>query len=388
MNWSHALKPQFLSSEQAGRRVGLSGYMKRRATASFPASVQIEHAWRRFGDLVAVRDVSLDIAPGEIICLLGPSGCGKTTLLRIVCGLEAPDSGRVLIDGREMSGPGTFVQPEARGVGLMFQDFALFPHMSILENVAFGLQAMERKTALAEARVALERMGLAAYAEAYPHMLSGGQQQRVALARAVVPRPRVMMMDEPFSGLDPRLRASMREETLAILRETRTTCIIVTHEAEEAMLLGDRIAIMRGGEIVQVGTTQEIFDQPSELFVAEMMSEINVVPCKVSGGAARCALGTFPTAASVAGDSLMCFRPRVIQISETEDAAPAQVMGTRSLGDETIVELAVEGVDTPLLMRLSGAFEAAPGTWIGIAVPPDKVHVFPACNQVRASVDR
>lgn len=377
----------FTFARQNGPGIGLSAHAGRRAAASFPASVQLENVRRRFDDLVAVRDVSLDIAPGEIVCLLGPSGCGKTTLLRLVCGLELPDAGRILIDGREMSGPTGFVPPEARGVGLMFQDFALFPHMSVVENVAFGLQAMEHATALKEARLALERMGLSAYAQAYPHMLSGGQQQRVALARAIVPRPRVMMMDEPFSGLDPRLRTAMREETLAILRETRTTCLIVTHEAEEAMLLGDRIVIMRAGEIVQAGTTQEIFDHPSELFVAEMMSEINVVPCKVGRGAARGALGTFPTAADVAGDALLCFRPRVVQFSDAEDATPAQVLGTRSLGDETIIELAVEGIDSPLLMRLTGACEPEAGTWVGVTVPAEKVHVFPAANQMRACTD-
>jgi len=388
MNWSDALRAQFLFPERREHRVGLSGYMTRRATASFPASVRIDEVWRRFDDIVAVRDVSLDIAPGEIVCLLGPSGCGKTTLLRLVCGLETPDAGRVLIDGREVSGADVFVPPEARGVGLMFQDFALFPHMTILENVAFGLQAMERAKALEEARIALERMGLSSYAGSYPHMLSGGQQQRVALARAIVPRPRVMMMDEPFSGLDPRLRASMREETLAILRETRTTCIIVTHEAEEAMLLGDRIALMRGGEIVQVGTTQEIFDHPADLFAAEMMSEINVVPCHVTGGAARGALGTFPARRDVSGDALLCFRPRTVQFSEAQDATPAQVLGSRSLGDETLIELAVEGIDTPLLMRLTGALNTPNGSWVGIAVPAENVHIFPAANQIRACVDR
>jgi len=382
------LKSQFRFAQRTEHAVGSSSHTNRRATASFPASVQLEHVWRKFGDLVAVRDVSLDIAPGEIVCLLGPSGCGKTTLLRLVCGLETPDEGRILIDGREMSGPAAAVPPEARGVGLMFQDFALFPHMNILDNVAFGLQAMERSTARAEARRALERMGLASYAEAYPHVLSGGQQQRVALARAIVPRPRVMMMDEPFSGLDPRLRASMREETLAVLRETRTTCIIVTHEAEEAMLLGDRIAIMRGGEIVQVGATQDIFDNPSELFVAEMMSEINVVPCKVAGGAARGPLGTYPTVSDVAGDALMCFRPRVVEFTDDPEAIPAQVGGIRSLGDETLIELAVDGIDTPLLARACGACVAEKGTWIGIRVPGDKVHVFAAGHQVRASVDQ
>ncbi len=368
--------------------VRLSSHTNRRAAASFPASVKIENAWRKFGDLVAVRDVTLEIAPGEILCLLGPSGCGKTTLLRLVSGLEMPDQGRILIDGREMSGPSANVPPEARGVGLMFQDFALFPHMTILENVAFGLRAMERRTALEEGRLALKRMGLAAYAEAYPHVLSGGQQQRVALARAIVPRPRVMLMDEPFSGLDPRLRASMREDTLAILRETRTTCIIVTHEAEEAMLLGDRIAIMRGGELIQAGATQEIFDHPADLFVAEMMSEINVVPCKVTGGVARGPLGVYPTGTDVTGDALMCFRPRVVRFSHDAAAIPAQVCGKRSLGDETVVELGVEGVETTLLARTCGPFQAEPGGWVGIKVPSEKVHIFPGNGRLPASLDQ
>ncbi len=377
-----------MSTRLAERGRRLTSHTHRRATASFPASVQIEHVWRQFGDLVAVRDVSLDITPGEILCLLGPSGCGKTTLLRLVSGLETPNSGRILIDGREMSGPGTNVPPEARGVGLMFQDFALFPHMTILENVAFGLQAMERGTALAEARRALERMGLASYADAYPHVLSGGQQQRVALARAIVPRPRVMMMDEPFSGLDPRLRVSMREETLAILRETRTTCIIVTHEAEEAMLLGDRIAVMRDGEIIQSGTTREIFDHPADLFVAEMMSEINVVPCKVAGGMARGPLGTYPAAKAEDGDAIMCFRPRVVRFTDDSDAVPAQVCGTRSLGDETVVELAVDSVESLLLARTCAPCDAERGSWVNIEVPSEKVHIFPVGNQREASLDQ
>jgi len=377
-----------MSTRLAERGRRLTSHTNRRATASFPASVQIEHVWRQFGDLVAVRDVSLDITPGEILCLLGPSGCGKTTLLRLVSGLEIPNSGRILIDGREMSGPKANIPPEARGVGLMFQDFALFPHMTILENVAFGLQAMERNTALAEAQRALERMGLASYADAYPHVLSGGQQQRVALARAIVPRPRVMMMDEPFSGLDPRLRASMREETLAVLRETRTTCIIVTHEAEEAMLLGDRIAVMRSGEIVQSGTTKEIFDHPADLFVAEMMSEINVVPCKVAGGAARGPLGTYPAAKAEDGDAIMCFRPRVVRFTEDSDAVPAQVCGTRSLGDETVIELAVDTVDAPVLARTCAPFASEQGSWVNIEVPSEKVHIFPLGDRLEANLDQ
>ena len=382
------MKSQFILTRRAEDSIRASTHHKRRATPSFPASVTLEHIWRKFGDLVAVRDVSLEVAPGEILCLLGPSGCGKTTLLRLISGLEAPNEGRVLIDGREMSSPAATVPPEVRGVGLMFQDFALFPHMTILANVAFGLKAMERNTALEEARLALERMGLGRYADAYPHMLSGGQQQRVALARAIVPRPRVMLMDEPFSGLDPRLRPSLREETLAILRETRTTCVIVTHEAEEAMLLGDRLAIMRGGELVQTGTTQEVFDHPADLFVAEMMSEINVVPCKVVGGVARGPLGAYPTPTELSGDALMCFRPRVVRLSHDATATPAQVCGKRSLGDETVLELGVEGLETHVLARTCAPVPAEPGGWIGIRVPSEKVHIFPADHRLPASLDQ
>jgi iron(III) transport system ATP-binding protein len=175
--------------------------------------------------------VSLDIEPGEVVCLLGPSGCGKITLLWIAAGVERPSGGRVLIDNQEAAGFDRFVPPGKRGVGLLFQDFALFPHLSILDNVAFGLKSLSRSEAEAEAYVALESVGLGHYAAEYPHILSGGEQQRVALARAIAPRPRVLLMD-------PQLRETMREETLAILHKTRATSIIVTHDAEEAMRMG------------------------------------------------------------------------------------------------------------------------------------------------------
>ena len=222
-----------------------------RAAATFAARVTFEAVERRYGETYALRDFSLDVAPGEVVCLLGPSGCGKTTLLRVAAGIEKPSAGRILINEHEIAGPNRFVPPEQRGVGLMFQDFALFPHLTILENVAFGLKALPHAEARREAYLLLSRVGLERYAHDYPHILSGGQQQRVALARAIVPRPAVMLMDEPFSGLDVQLRESMQEETLALLRETRATSVIVTHHPEEAMRLADRIAVMRRGRLVQ-----------------------------------------------------------------------------------------------------------------------------------------
>jgi len=208
---------------------------KSRVAATIAAGVSLNQVAKSFADHRAVDGVSLEIAAGEIICLLGPSGCGKTTLLRLIAGLDRLDSGRIAIGEVEVSSREVFMPPEKRGVGLMFQDFALFPHLRVIDNVAFGLKRLGRDKALAEARAALVRMGLEHYAGHYPHMLSGGQQQRVALARAIVPRPAVLLMDEPFSGLDGRLRHIIREETLAILRAARATAILVTHDAEEAM---------------------------------------------------------------------------------------------------------------------------------------------------------
>ncbi len=177
-----------------------------KAAVTFAAHLRFEDVSRRYGETLALDRVSLDVPPGKVLCLLGPSGCGKTTLLRIAAGVERPSAGRVLIDDQEVAGPNRFVPPEKRGVGLMFQDFALFPHLTILDNVAFGLRSLTKAQARAEAHAALERVGLGQYAGDYPHILSGGEQQRVALARAIAPRPGVLLMDEPFSGLDPRLQ--------------------------------------------------------------------------------------------------------------------------------------------------------------------------------------
>ena len=245
------------------------------AAATIAARVTFENITREFSETAALNGVSLDVGPGKILCLLGPSGCGKTTLLRIAAGIEKPTSGRMLLDGQEVAGPNRFVPPEQRNVGLMFQDFALFPHLTIENNVAFGLKSLPRQAAREEALAALERVGLSRYAGEYPHVLSGGEQQRVALARAIAPRPSVLLMDEPFSGLDADLRNRMQEETLTILQETRSTCIIVTHHPEEAMQLGDQIAVMRAGRIVQLGAAEELYHEPEDLYVARLFFDID-----------------------------------------------------------------------------------------------------------------
>ncbi len=236
-----------------------------------------------YGDQQTLRDVTLAAEPGEVLCLLGPSGSGKTTLLRIAAGIEPLARGRLFLNDREIAGPNTHLPPERRGIGLMFQDFALFPHLSILDNVRFGLTALSSSDSKGEALAALERVGMVDYAQNYPHALSGGEQQRVALARALAPRPAVLLMDEPFSGLDSRLKDSVRAETLAILREARATAVVVTHDAEEAMRMGDRIALLRDGALVQLGTAEDLYHRPASIFAAGFFSEINVFESRVSG---------------------------------------------------------------------------------------------------------
>lgn len=350
-----------------------------RAAATIAARLTFEGVARRFGGCHALRGVSLDIAPGEVVCLLGPSGCGKTTLLRIASGIEKLSAGRVLINRREVVGPNRFEPPEKRNVGLMFQDFALFPHLTILENVAFGLKALPKLEAGREAMSVLARVGLQRYAEAYPHILSGGEQQRVALARAIVPRPSVMLMDEPFSGLDVQLRETMQSETLALLHETRATCVIVTHLPEEAMRLGDRVAVMRKGRLVQVGKAEELYHSPAELFVARLFSEINEIPFRVTEGALRTPVGVFPVPHVAEGErAILCLRQRGIRLLPPEQGLPGRVLDVKFLGDVGRVELAVQGFDAPLKARTRESEGWAKGAEASIGVDPTRVLIFPA----------
>ena len=323
------------------------------AAATIAARLTFEDLTRSFDGKEALRGVSLDIEPSETVCLLGPSGCGKTTLLRIAAGIERPDTGRVLFNHQEVVGPTVFTPPEKRGVGLMFQDFALFPHLTILQNVMFGLQNLDVKAAKPIALATLERVGLAHYADDYPHILSGGQQQRVALARAIAPRPSIIFMDEPFSGLDPRLRDRMREETLAILREMRATSMIVTHQAEEAMRMGDRIAVMRDGRILQVGKSEEIYSYPNSLFVARIFAEMNEIPCIVKKGEVETVFGRFPANELEEGsEAVFCARFLDMGVSVEGPGVLGRVIDRKFLGGSALLEIVVDGLDLPLQVRM------------------------------------
>jgi iron(III) transport system ATP-binding protein len=351
-----------------------------RAAAAFSARLTFDAVSCQFGEAAALDGVSLTIEPGEVVCLLGPSGSGKTTLLRVASGIERPTSGRVLINGEEVASATVFVPPERRNVGLMFQDFALFPHLSIADNVAFGLQGLPKELARAEALSLLSRVDMARHADAFPHTLSGGEQQRVALARALVPRPSVVLMDEPFSGLDVQLREQLQEETLKLLQETRATSMIVTHSPDEALRLGDRIAVMRAGRIVQAGKAEELYRNPADLFVARLFSEINEIPYVVGDGAIRTPLGKFSVPDIPEGETaILCIRRRAIGVAAPgEKGFPGRVLRSRFLGDLAALELGVTGFEQPLTMLVLEVNAQKPGTDMNVVIDPASVLIFPA----------
>jgi iron(III) transport system ATP-binding protein len=348
------------------------------AAATFAAGLSFRNVTLAYGSLEAIRDISLDLNPGEIACLLGPSGCGKTTLLRVAAGVERPTSGTVFLAGEEVAGPRTFVPPEKRGAGLMFQDYALFPHMTNIDNVAFGLKSLSRTEALKEARHALRRVGLLAYADSFPWTLSGGEQQRVALARAMVPRPAVILMDEPFSGLDQRLRDQVRRETLALLKETRATALIVTHDPVEAMELADRIMLMRQGRLVQVGTPRELYDHPVDAHAARFFSDFNEFPARVEQGTVNTPFGPMPAVGIKSGSEVsVMIRPQGLrQAGADRSGIEGQVIEARFLGDELQLLVLFERQDDPWLVRVPASQDIAAGATVRFAADPAHVFIF------------
>ncbi len=340
------------------------------AGVTFAARLAFENICHSFGpEAETLRDVTLAAEPGEVLCLLGPSGSGKTTLLRIAAGIESQSTGRVLLNDREIAGPSIFLPPEKRSIGLVFQDFALFPHLTILDNVRFGLTALSGEEARREALIALSRVGLEHYAGSYPHVLSGGEQQRVALARALAPRPAVLLMDEPFSGLDSRLKDNVRAETLAILRESRATAIVVTHDAEEAMRMADRIALLRDGRLVQSGRAEELYLRPANLFAAGFFSELNVFAGRVANGAVDTPVGKIPSPdLSEGAKATVAVRLTGFDVSETEGEIEARILSRRFLGVVELLEFAVSGAEKPVRARIRcGALSAkARDIWLSL----------------------
>ncbi len=359
-----------------------------------PEALALEGVSHAYGALRAVKDLSLSLGEGEVVCLLGPSGCGKTTVLRLAAGLERLQRGQVRIAGRVVAGGVVAggerdLPPEDRGVGLVFQDFALFPHLSVAENVAFGLGQMsagEERTRVLET---LEQVGMAGDAEAYPHMLSGGQQQRVALARALAPRPKLMLLDEPFSGLDSRLRNQVRDDTLHILKESSASTLMVTHDPEEAMFMADRIALMRAGEIVQDGTPSDLYCRPVSSFVASFFGDINRLESFVEAESVKTPFGRVDAKGLPDGCPVeILIRPEALMIDWPGcGAAPreglARVMAARMLGRTSLVHLSAllderTGEEGPHLhARVPGQFLPSEETLMDVTLDRSQTFVFP-----------
>ncbi len=353
-----------------------------------PPRLEIRNLVRTFGGRHVVDDVSLSVMPGQVTCLLGPSGCGKSTTLRMIAGIEKQDAGSIWADG-ELVCDGIFrLPPERRGVGLMFQDFALFPHLSVAGNVAYGLSGGVRKNR-ARVEELLEKVGMSAHLNAYPHELSGGEQQRVALARALAPRPRIMLMDEPFSGLDDRLRDDIRDETLDVLKAEGTAVLLVTHEPAEAMRMADEIALMRDGKIVQKGAPYNIYNTPVDQDAAAFFSDINVVPAVVKGALADSAFGQFLVPGVADGTEVdIVIRPQHLKIDlDRAGKGPnptisdgAAVRGTvkraRFMGFESLVEFTLDD-GSQMKALIPSVFLPQKGRVLWLMIRRDKCFIFP-----------
>lgn len=355
-----------------------------------PLRLEVSHLSRAFGGRRVVDDVTLTVAAGQVTCLLGPSGCGKSTTLRIIAGVERTDQGEVRIDGRLVEGPGVHVPPEARSVGLMFQDFALFPHLTVAENVGFGLRA-DRVQKAQRIGELLEKVDLAGFGQKHPHELSGGEQQRVALARALAPRPRVMLMDEPFSGLDNRLRDGIRDRTLELLKEEGAAVLLVTHEPDEAMRMADEIALMRQGRIVQKGAPYNVYNAPVDKAAAAFFSDINVIQGTSRGALTETPFGAFLTPGHADGAEVeIVIRPQHLRIDfdrggrgpnpTPEDGTPARgtVLRSRYLGRESLVDFSMDFEGAKLTASVPGVFLPKPGTVLWLMIRRDRCFVFDA----------
>ena len=364
--------PVVTDSNQWGRRNS--------AAVAIASSMSFESVGYKIDGKPILEDISLSVEPGQVLCLLGPSGSGKTSLLRIAAGLIEGASGTVKINDLVVADHSNFIPPEKRGVGLVFQDHALFPHLTIQQNVEFGLTALGREDARLQASRILSRVGLSARAGSYPHTLSGGEQQRIALARALAPRPGILLMDEPFSGLDSRLRDSIREQSLELLKETRSTAIIVTHDAEEALRVGDRIALIRDGKLVQQGTGHDLYYRPRDLFTAGFFSEINVVPVKLVNGQAQTLFGNWSCDADLPMHCCAAIRLTDIEVTPDDGNASGQlgrIASRRFIGTSELLDINVEGLDAPITARIKAGALSDHVLSVRVSVDPQSMMIFP-----------
>jgi len=346
--------------------------------------LEFDHVQHAYNGTASVDNVSFYVERGEVVSLLGPSGCGKTTLLRLAAGLEKPVGGVIRLDNKVLSDSRMTIPPEARGIGYMFQDYALFPHLTVLQNVIFGLSDRGSEATRRGLDV-LEQVGIENAADMYPHELSGGQQQRVALARALAPKPAVILLDEPYAGLDSRLRERIRDEMLHVLKAANTVALMVTHDAEEAMFMSDRIVVLRDGKVVQSGRPVNLYCQPSSAFVAEFFGEVNRVEGVVENNKVNTPLGEFsaPTGLRNGNRASVIIRHEALFIDPGNDGVIAEVMESRLLGRASLIHLSVPTgrSEIHLHARIPGLNSIEAGSQVRVRVDPSQAFVFQAGAQ-------
>jgi iron(III) transport system ATP-binding protein len=328
--------------------------------------LRVQGVTKTFGENIALNNVSFDVGAEEFVCLLGPSGCGKTTLLRLVAGLMLADSGSLILDGEDLSR----TPARKRGFGIVFQSYSLFPSMTVADNVAFGLAVRRAESSHIQSRVKelLELVGLGGMADRYPWQLSGGQQQRVAIARAIAVQPRLLLLDEPLSALDAKVRAQLREEIKQLQRKLRIPTIMVTHDQEEALLLADKIVCMKDGLVAQIGTPHELYHSPSNRFVADFMGTSNLVPA-----AALKSLVSDLQVSSSASEQLICVRPEdiiLLQGSDSGVGGKGVVKDIHFLGDKSRIQ--VETSAGALWATRLGMCAFRPGDEVHVSIQPQK----------------
>jgi iron(III) transport system ATP-binding protein len=354
-----------------------------------PVCIDVVEVVKRFDGDDVLREVTLDVAAGETLALLGPSGCGKTTLLRSIAGLERTDAGSISIDQTTVSGPRVHHSPESRHIGMVFQDWALFPHLTVGENVSYGLSRSDRRSDRVEATLAL--VGLDGLGKRMPATLSGGQQQRVALARAIAPRPRAILLDEPFSNLDTSLRVQVRTEVHRLLGDLGVTTVFVTHDQEEAFVLGDRVAVMHDGKVEQLASPVEVYERPSTRWVADFVGEANLIPAYADGQVAVSVLGRHGLRDHHRGPVDVLLRPEDLAVDARHDGASEQFADGNHSGNTTngTVELveyyghdhvSIVALDdgTPVRCRAAGAPVGRRGQRVTVRSTAPCVESFPA----------
>jgi iron(III) transport system ATP-binding protein len=350
-----------------------------------PSSVELSGVSMWFGPVRALEGLDLVVPTGQLTTVVGPSGCGKTTTLRLVAGFEAPDAGEVRVSGRLVAGGGQWVPPERRGVGIVFQQLALFPHLNVGANVGYGLASLDRRARRARVGQLLDLVGLSGYESRYPDQLSGGQAQRVALARALAPRPAVVLLDEPFANLDVSLRAGLRREVRAILAAEGATTLLVTHDQDEALSCGDQVAVMLRGRIAQMGPPEHVYAKPATAEVAAFLGDANLLPGEVRAGVIDTELGQLQVQADVpGGHAVVLVRPEGLEVEVTPEGS-SLVLHAEYHGHDHLVVVALPS-GRRVRARVGAGRPIRPGDRVAVRPAPGPAVAYPRPRHSDAAV--